>query len=102
VLDVYWRDFVAVSTPDEAADWSAARGQPQSEPSAAACGVLRRAWAERALRDGTSVAARLALHYTRLHYAGQHFYLVGGRTRLGPQTRLLTVQAGRLEERPSS
>lgn len=97
VLDEYWRDFVAVATPEEAAGWSTARSQPESERSAAACGVLRRAWAERALRDGVSVPHRLALHYQRLRYAREHYYLVGGGTRLGPQTRLLSVQVGRLD-----
>jgi len=100
VLQEYWRDFTSLATPAEAAEWSALDSLAADGRSDAACGILRRAWAERAAQAGLSVAQRLALHYERLRYARMHYHLVGseGHVRLGPRTRLLSVQVGRPRE----
>lgn len=97
VLAEYWRDFTALATPAEAAGWAALDSVSADRSSDDACGILRRAWAERAAQAGLSVAQRLALHYERLRYARKHYYAVGtgADERLGPRTRLLSVQVGR-------
>lgn len=96
VLAEYWQDFAAIATPEEEAEWDKLVGDDSSAgPPADACAFLRRAWSKRASRAGMSAVGRLAVHYERLRYARERFPLIGEGLRLGPQTRLLSVQAGR-------
>jgi hypothetical protein len=97
VLAEYWWDFTALATPAESAGWAALDSVSADGRSDAACAILRRAWAERAAQAGLSVPQRLALHYARLRHARKHYHAVGtgADERLGPRTRLLSVQVGR-------
>lgn len=96
-LDEYWRDFAAVATLDEQAAWRAAMELDDAARTNAACALLDTGWGERAARAGLGVADRLSLHYERLRYARERYWLTRDRTRLGPRTRLLSNQVGRPE-----
>ncbi|MFW6084554.1 MAG: hypothetical protein ACODAA_05015 [Gemmatimonadota bacterium] len=100
VLAEYWRDFAGLATPAEAAGWSAIDSVPAERRPDVACDLLQRAWSQRAAQAGLSVAQRLDLHFERLRYVRTHYYLVGseGNVRLGPRTRLLSVQVGRPQD----
>lgn len=96
-LDEYWRDFAAVATIDEQTAWRAAMEFDASARTDAACALLEAGWGERAARAGLGVADRLSLHYERLRYARERYWLTRDGTRLGPRTRLLADQVGRPE-----